>query len=226
LRADLADAQQGTGLRARLRAAKIQAELLMGSGGDALKERFSSVGQFARWLSAEARGRPRSLARALLRGSFAQRIANTEKYLQGLKVRQTHRAWNSFWKRTGLQSFKPKWSAVKGPARALGTVVGRALSAAEIMSELRSHRYSAAAGTLGAVVLTKPAVLLDVGTGGSVTGYVEIFFETPSAVLHGDQGISDISDRMARGEYGPLPKWEAKLGDKLGGFLYDRFSGH
>jgi hypothetical protein len=227
LRADLADAQQGKGFAARLRALFIEAQLVAGPRSKAARHGISYLGKVAKALGTEARGRPRSLSRALLRGNPVQRAANTGKYLRQRWVGAVHSGWNGLWKRSGLQSLKPPWGKIAGSAKWLGRAAGIVEPVVETYTQVRQHHYARAVSTLGATVVTTPARLVDFATGGSVTGYVKIAFETPVALFHGDKGIGELADRIEHGDYGPLPKWEAKyVGNPLGNLIYDHLVAH
>jgi uncharacterized protein YukE len=184
------------------------------------------AGKVAVWLGSEARGRPMSLIRALSTGGFTHRVAGLGRYIDQKAVRATHRAWNGAWNFLGKAASKPAWGSYAKKLKLGGNIVQGVVTGFEVGGYVRDGQHGRAFATVGSAALTLPlpASALDLVTGGSVSGFVEIAIEAPISVFSGEQAITDLSDRIENGDYGPLPAWEAKYISKpLSNFIYDNF---
>jgi hypothetical protein len=201
--------------------------LFGGHGNHSLLDTVGKLASGLKNVAGEARGRPRSMWKALTKGNLSDRIAHVERTLQQRAIQSAHKSWNGAWEKAGLKKFQPKWGDIKGPFKSVGRKLSIIAPAAETMSQLRQGHYSQAASTVGAAIVTKPAALIDVATGGSVTGFAKTTFELPGMIFGGDDARNDFTERVHDGDYGVLPQWEAKyVSDPLAGFIFDHFYKH
>lgn len=234
IRADIAEAQQSGGRGGRLKAFGLQFALLAGGGaGHRALEGFDRLGNLVGGLGKEARGRPINPIRALGAGSLGRRAEKLGRWFAQTQRRAVHKAWDATWRAAGKRI--PSWRSVapkiKTAGRVLGitgTVSSVVLAGQEMAGLARQGQWGRVVthGLGSALVITagkNPIVgIVDIATGGSVSGYVNVV-----ADVVGGSGADEITARVQKGDYGPLPQWEDRyISQPLSNFIWTTAMGH